>query len=70
MFGNYTFDDLVVDELLVTSYEFNSDFPRFYSKWFSRSDPGRQNVFLKKATQASSSAPIYFDPTSSENKYH
>jgi patatin-like phospholipase/acyl hydrolase len=56
------------DELLVTSYEYNSKTPRFYSKYFRAVDPGRYDVLLRTAVAASSSAPIYFDPKTYTNK--
>ena len=34
-FGDARFTDLIVDELLMPSYEFNHHRPRFYSKYFS-----------------------------------
>ena len=64
-----TFDDVSADELLVTSYDFNSHAPRFYSKYFRNIDPGRYDVFLRDAVAASSSAPIYFDPKPHVNEY-
>ena len=33
-YGNRTFDDLLVDELLIPSYEYNHQTPRFYSRYF------------------------------------
>lgn len=64
-----TFDDVSADELLVTSYEFNSHSPRFYSKYFKSIDPGRYDVYLRDAVAASSSAPIYFDPKRRTNQF-
>ena len=68
--GDVTFDDVASDELLVTSYEFNSHSPRYYSKYFKKVDPGRYDVLLRTAVAASSSAPIYFDPLSNTNGFN
>jgi len=61
-FGNATFDDIIQNELLVNSYEFNSKTPRFFSKTFQEISPGRYTVPLRDAVGGSSSAPLYFDP--------
>jgi patatin-like phospholipase/acyl hydrolase len=66
---NLNFDDVYADELLVTSYEYNSKTPRFYSKYFRTIDPGRYDVKLWTAVSASSSAPIYFDPKTHTNEF-
>ena len=63
------FDDIYADELLVTSYEYNSKTPRFYSKYFKNLDPGRYDVMLWTAVSASASAPIYFDPKTNTNQF-
>ena len=68
-FKNYTFDDVMQDELLITAFEFNSFEPRFYSKYFREIDYGIHAVDLKTAASASSSAPLYFDPTSHVNRF-
>jgi len=61
-FGDATFDDMVVDELLLNSYEYNYNLPRFYSNAFIEIDEGRHRVPIHIAAAASSSAPVYFDP--------
>lgn len=42
-FGENIFDDIVdkVDELFITSFNYNGMEPRFYSKFFGRMDGGR-----------------------------
>ena len=60
---------MYADELLVTSYEYNSKTPRFYSKYFRTVDPGRYDVKLWEAVSASSSAPIYFNPKGRTNQF-
>jgi patatin-like phospholipase/acyl hydrolase len=61
-FGNKTFDDLVVDELMINAYEYNSNQPRFYSKYFRNVNKGTHDVILRKAMGGSSAAPMMFDP--------
>lgn len=61
-FQNKTFDDIVVDELLINAYEFNHNQPRFYSKYFRKAMKGTHDVMLRIAMGGSSAAPIYFDP--------
>ena len=61
-FGDATYEDLVVDELLTPSFEYSYNLPRFFSKEFSKIDPGRHDVPIRIAAAASSSAPVYFDP--------
>jgi patatin-like phospholipase/acyl hydrolase len=68
-FTNLTFNDIAVDELLIPSYEFNQDQPRFYSKYFLNRDPGVYNISLWEACASSASAPLYFDPNSLKNDY-
>jgi len=40
-FADATFDDVMQDELLITSVEFNEYEPRFYSKYFRAHDEGQ-----------------------------
>lgn len=61
-FGDKTMTDILTDELLITSYEYNYEQPRFYSKYFTEQEPGIYDVTIGNATGASSSAPTYFNP--------
>jgi len=60
----------LVDELLITSFDFNSKTPRFYSKYFQKIDPANYDVMLRIAVGGSSSAPTYFDPEPYINKFN
>lgn len=60
-YGDLDFNDIAAKELLITSYEFNSKTPRFFSKSFIRESP-IYDIPLRYAVGASSSAPLYFDP--------
>lgn len=65
-YGDYTFDDILADDLLVTAFEYNSFSPRFFSKAFNKWDPD-YDVMLREAVGGSSSAPLYFDPLQLDN---
>jgi len=68
-FKNKTWDDIAVDELVVNAYEFNSQQPRFYSKYFRHAKKGTHNVMLRTAMGGSGAAPIYFDPETHYDEY-
>ena len=65
--GDATFQEIMTDELLVVAYDYNSQEPRFFSKWFSTEDGPIYDVPLSDATGASSAAPTFFDPKSATN---
>jgi patatin-like phospholipase/acyl hydrolase len=69
-FGDAGFSNLNVDELMIAAFEFNSQTPRFFSKYFAHMEPGQYDVPLKTAVGASSSAPVYFDPLQTTNSYN
>ena len=69
-FGNLGFNDILTNELLVNSYDFNSKQPRFFSKYFMQHDKGNYDVLLRTAVGGSSSAPGYFDPEEISNGYN
>ena len=54
--------DIVVDNLFMPSFEYNSQTPRFYSKYFLEDDPAKYNIFIWQMVAATSAAPVYFDP--------
>lgn len=62
LIGDKGFESIISDELLVVSYDYNQQEPRFFSKWFERWDSGHYNFTLGNATAASAAAPTYFDP--------
>jgi len=61
-FGNKTFNDIVIDELIINAYEYNSNQPRFYSKYFRDVKKGTHDVLLREAMGGSAAAPMFFDP--------
>lgn len=67
--GEANIKDAVSDEVLVVAYDYNSQQPRFFSKYFSNEDAGIYDVTIGNATGASSAAPTYFDPKVQKNSY-
>ena len=47
---------------MINAYEYNSNQPRFYSKYFRNVNRGTHDVILRKAMGGSSAAPMMFDP--------
>ena len=68
--GELDWDDIIVDDLLVTTFEYNSKQPRFVNKYFVENDPGLYSYKLKDAVAASSSVPGGFDPKTYVNMYN
>lgn len=62
LLGEYGFNDIVTQELLVVAYEYNSQEPRFFSRYFAHQDPGIYDIPIGNATGSSSAAPTFFDP--------
>jgi len=69
LLGEYGFNDILTQELLVVAYEYNSQEPRFYSKYFRHQDPGIYDVPIGNATASSSAAPTFFNPHKVQNQY-
>lgn len=67
--GAANIKDAISDEVLVVAYDYNSQQPRFFSKYFSNEDSGIYDVPIGNATGASSAAPTYFDPKVQKNAY-
>jgi patatin-like phospholipase/acyl hydrolase len=59
--GNMMIKDIILDDILVISYEYESGEPRFYTKMRAISEPLLYDVKLGDAIGASSSAPGFFD---------
>jgi len=57
-------NDAVTDEVLVCAYDYNSQQPRFYSKYFSNDQPGIYEKEIAVAIAGSSSVPGGFQPQS------
>mgnify|MGYP001003500895 CR=1 FL=1 len=46
----------------IIAYEYNTHEPRIFSKFSAEDKPNFYSVGISNASQASSAAPIYFDP--------
>ena len=62
LLGSYNIKDVLSDEILIVAYDYNSQEPRFYSKYFSQVDSAIYDIPVGNATGASSAAPTFFDP--------
>ena len=51
------------------AYDYNSQEPRFFSKYFSHNDPLIYDVPVGNATGASAAAPTFFDPKVNKDGY-
>mmetsp|Transcript_12911 Transcript_12911/g.20010 ORF Transcript_12911/g.20010 Transcript_12911/m.20010 type:complete len:97 (-) Transcript_12911:341-631(-) len=69
LLGHYNIDEVLTDEILIVAYDYNSQEPRFFSKYFSREDSAIYDVPVGNATGASSAAPTFFDPKQQLNGY-
>lgn len=47
---------------MLTTFDFNSMGPRFYSKYFKQNFPGLYNLKIHQAAAGSASAPVAFNP--------
>lgn len=61
--------DVLTDEILIVSYDYNSQQPRFWSKYYAKKIPYIYDIPLNLATASSSAAPTYFKPKSRVNHY-
>lgn len=62
LIGKRNITDIITDELIVITYEYNSQEPRFFSKYFAEKDPMLYQTIISNATGGSSAAPGYFTP--------
>jgi len=67
--GGVRFAEITTDEVMIVAYDYNSQEPRFFSKYFAERDSMIYDVPLNDATGASSAAPTFFDPKVSLNKF-
>mmetsp|Transcript_4126 Transcript_4126/g.6982 ORF Transcript_4126/g.6982 Transcript_4126/m.6982 type:complete len:291 (-) Transcript_4126:43-915(-) len=69
LLGEHRLEDVLTDEILIVAYDYNSQEPRFFSKYFSHEDPAIYDMPVGNATGASSAAPTFFDPKVQQNGY-
>eukprot|EP00347_Sterkiella_histriomuscorum_P015022 403358603 len=54
--------DALTPEVLIVAFEYTKHEPRLFSKYSARKQPEIFNVTIINASQASSAAPVYFNP--------
>ena len=62
MIGRRNISQAISDELIITSYEYNSQDSRLYSKYLAELDPDVFDLRTSFATGSSSAAPGFFEP--------
>lgn len=62
MIGRRNISQSLSDELMITSYEYNSQDSRLYSKYLARQDPDVFDLRMSLAAGSSSAAPGFFEP--------
>lgn len=54
---------MLSDDIMIVAYDFRNHVPVFFTKYAALKNlTGPMNPFIRDASQASSAAPIYFDP--------
>ena len=69
LLGEAKLKEAITDEALMVAYDYNSQQPRLYSKYFAEYYPAAYDVKMYQATAGSSAAPIYFTPFSYADEY-
>lgn len=69
LIGEYGVEDAMTDDVCIVAYDYNSQSPRLYSKYFAEKVPGVYRVKMSEATAGSSAAPAYFAPNSYLDMY-
>ena len=65
-FGVTRISEVITDEVMIVTYDFRHHVPVIFTKYAATNPDtaGKMNVMIRDAAQASSAAPIYFDPKS------
>jgi patatin-like phospholipase/acyl hydrolase len=62
-YNNETYlHDVLTEEVLIISYDYNLHEPRLFSKYAVHLNDTIYNITLTEAAEASSSAPVFFSP--------
>lgn len=69
MIGKRNMTEMMVDEIMITAYEFNSQQPKLFTKYGAETEPNRYQVLASNATGSSSAAPGFFEPQIIQNGY-
>lgn len=62
-FGDARIADVLTEDVMIVTYDFVGQKPVIFTKYAAKKDP-LMNQYIRDAAQASSAAPIYFDPKS------
>ncbi len=62
-FGDVRIADVLTEDIMIVTYDFAGQKPVIFTKYAAKNDP-KMNQYIRDAAQASSAAPIYFDPKS------
>lgn len=62
LIGKRVISEAITDELMITAYDYNSQYGRLFSKSFAKRNPELLDVKFSLATGSSSAAPIFFEP--------
>jgi patatin-like phospholipase/acyl hydrolase len=65
-FGDVRIADVLTEDVMIVTYDFIGQKPVIFTKYAAKRDP-IMNQYIRDAAQASSAAPIYFDPKSIPN---
>lgn len=70
-FGDTRMSEIITDEIMIVAYDFRNNVPVIFTKHAAtQNDTAKiMNVMIRDAAQASSAAPIYFDPKSNNLKF-
>lgn len=65
-FGEARISDVLTDDIMIVAYDFRNHTPVIFTKYAAteKATKAKMNVMIRDAAQASSAAPIYFDPKS------
>lgn len=62
MIGKRNITQALVEEIMITAYEYNSQQPKLFTKYGAIQEPNRFQVLASNATGSSSAAPGFFEP--------
>lgn len=67
--GDSKVSEATTHEIMLVSYNFNTQQPHLYSKYYAKINPGYMDVTMAKAAGGTSAAPIYFEPQNIMDRY-
>lgn len=70
LIGQRNISQAIIDEVMIVTYEYNSQAPRLFSKYWANWNPSLYEVKYSIACGGSSAAPGYFTPQKRINGYY